>query len=331
MRKKRMNNRTSQNNRNRRKRAATAVLSLLLLGAELSACASGDDGIPESDRVVNIVATNFALYDFARLYEDENIRASMLIAPGSESHDFEATLSDVAVISEADIFLYAGGESDDWTDALFDSLGDAGESVLRINALEYIETLGGESASAEHPHGEDDHEDCDEHTWTSIPNAVALIEEIGRAVQQIDETKVPSPRVKTYVADLLALDAEYRTAVENAARTEIVVADRFPFTHLAEEYGLSWLAAFDGCSSNTEVPLAVLQNLIQEVREQEIPVVFYIEFSDQTAANAVRDETGAEALPLHSCHNVTKEEFEAGVSYLDLMRQNLENLKKALY
>lgn len=325
-----MKNRTSPNNKNPLTRAAAAVLSLLLLGAGLSACASGD-GIPKSDRDVHIVATNFALYDFARLYEDEHIRASMLIAPGSESHDFEATLSDVAVVSEADIFLYAGGESDDWVDAVFDSLGDAGESVLRINALEYIETLGGESASEEHPHGENDHEDCDEHTWTSIPNAVALIEEIGRAVQQIDETNIPPVRVQTYVADLLALDAEYRNAVENAARTEIVVADRFPFTHLAEEYGLSWLAAFDGCASNTEVPLAVLQNLIREVREQEIPVVFYIEFSDQTAADAVRDETGAEALPLHSCHNVTKEEFEAGVSYLELMRQNLENLKKALY
>jgi len=150
----------------------------------------------------------------------------------------------------------------------------------------------------------------------------------------VDETKDltdANPEIGAYLAELGALDQEYRDMVKNAVRTEIAVADRFPFTHMAEEYGLSWSAAFDGCTSNVEVPLSVISGMITEVETKKLPVVFHIEFSDMTAVNAVCEQTGAEPLLLHSCHNVTKAELDAGITYLELMRRNLENLKKALY
>ncbi|MBE6598037.1 MAG: zinc ABC transporter substrate-binding protein [Ruminococcaceae bacterium] len=305
------------------KKIAAILLSAVIMGG-VCGCAS-NDGVPVSDDAVTIVTSNFALYDFARVYETDGIRAEMLIAPGTESHDLEATLSDVSVISEADIFVYAGGESDLWVESLFASLGEGGENIIRINALELVGEL--------HEHTQEEHEhthEADEHTWTSIPNAITLIEEIGRAIQKTDETKALSPKAEEYVGELNALDEEYRSLTETAKRLEVAVADRFPFTHMAEEYGIAYSAAFDGCTSNVEVPLSVISGMIEEVKVKELPAVFYIEFSDRTAVDAVCRETGAVPLLLHSCHNVTKEEFSSGVTYLDLMTQNLENLKIAL-
>ena len=305
------------------KKSLSAALAALFLGMGLVGCTQGD-GIPDSGETVKIVATNFALYDFARVYENDRIQAEMLIAPGSESHDMEITLSDISVIGGADIFVYAGGESDKWVDAVFESLGAEGEDIVRICALDVVEGI-----EETHTHEGELHTAEDEHVWTSIPNAMELIRKIGQAIQQVDETEELS-EADSYLADLGSLDAEYREMTASAARKEIVVADRFPFVYMAEEYGMEYTAAFDGCSSNVEVPLAEINALIDEVKEKKLPAVFYIEFSDRTAVNAVCEETGAEPLLLHSCHNVTKEDFEAGVTYLDLMRRNLENLKKAL-
>lgn len=305
------------------KKSLSAALAALFFGMGLVGCTQGD-GISASGDTVKIVTTNFALYDFARVYENDRIQAEMLIAPGSESHDLEVTLSDISVISSADIFVYAGGESDTWVDAVFESLGAEGEDIVRICALDVVEGL-----EETHTHEGELHTTEDEHVWTSIPNAMKLIREIGQAIQQVDETEELS-EAEASLADLNELDAEYREMMASASRNEIVVADRFPFVYLAEEYGIEYTAAFDGCTSNVEVPLAVINTLIDEVREKQLPAVFYIEFSDRTAVNAVCEETGAEPLLLHSCHNVTKEDFEAGVTYLDLMRRNLENLKKAL-
>lgn len=309
-----------------------AILSVLFVVSGLTGCVSNDAG-KKNDDTVTIIATNFALYDFARLWESDGIKAEMLIAPGTESHDMEATLSDIAKIGEADIFVYAGGESDLWVSDVFEALGTAGESIICINALAFIT---GEAWTPhdheEHTQEEHTHEVIDEHIWTSVPNAIALIEEIGRAVKLAaeDTITVSSEKAEAYMGKLTALDGEFRSTVSSAARTEIAVADRFPFVHMAEEYGITYSAAFEGCSSNVEVPLAVINGMIEEVKAKELPVVFHIEFSDRTAVDAVCAETGAVPLLLHSCHNVTKAEFEDGVTYLDLMRQNLNNLKQAL-
>lgn len=310
------------------KRILTAGGAVLFTALCLTGC-MGNGSTLSDDGKVRILATNFALYDFARLYESEGIEAEMLIAPGSESHDLEATLADISAISSADIFVYSGGESDLWVDAAFASLGEAGESIIRINALSFI--TGEEYDSHDHEeHDHESHAEVDEHVWTSIPNAIALIEEIGRAVGEANGTNQTPDGAKEYIEKLADLDMEYRQAVASAKRTEIAVADRFPFFHMAEEYGISYSAAFEGCTSNVEIPLSVISEMIGEVKEKAIPAVFYIEFSDRTAVDAVCAETGAVPLLLHSCHNVTKAELDSGVTYLDLMTRNLANLKEAL-
>ncbi len=305
----------------------TIALGLVLAALGTTGCTGTADTTDPGD-TVKILATNFALYDFARVYVTDGVEAEMLIAPGSESHDLEATLSDISAISEADIFLYAGGESDLWVDDAFEALGEAGDSIIRINALEFI--TGETCEIHDHDHADHESHDLDEHVWTSIPNAIALIEEIGSAVKEADETKFSPDRAEAYIASLTELDNAYREAVSAAKRKEIAVADRFPFTHMTEEYGIAYSAAFEGCTSNVEVPLSVINGMITEVKEKALPVVFYIEFSDRTAVDAVCAETGAVPLLLHSCHNVTKADLDAGVTYLDLMTRNLDNLKQAL-
>ena len=315
------------------KRTITAGTAALLSLMGLTGC-MGNAPSHADDDTVRIIASNFALYDFARLYESDGIVAEMLIAPGSESHDLEATLADISTISSADIFIYAGGESDLWVDAAFESLKNAGEGIIRINALSLI--TGEVYESHEHHDHEDEnhahesHAEADEHVWTSIPNAITLIEEIGKAIEQADETKTIPDKAADYIQKLSDLDTEYRQTVSDAARTKIAVADRFPFTHMAREYNISYSAAFEGCSSNVEVPLSVINDMIGEVKAESLPAVFYIEFSDRTAGDTVCGETGAIPLLLHSCHNVTKAELESGVTYLDLMTQNLAHLKQAL-
>ncbi len=306
----------------------TLALSLLCIGTAGTGC-TFSEASAKNDDGIRIIASNFALYDFARLYETDGVTAEMLIAPGSESHDLEATLADISAIGDADIFLYAGGESDLWVNSVFESLDKAGESILCINALELITGECVEEHEHDHTHEDHHHEETDEHVWTDISNAITLIEAIGDAVKQADETKLTS-NADDYIAKLTALDEEYRLTVASAKRKEIAVCDRFPFTHMTEAYGIEYSAAFEGCTSNVEVPLSVINGMITEVKEKSLPVVFYIEFSDRTAADTVCWETGAVPLLLHSCHNVTKAEFDGGITYLDLMTQNLENLKQAL-
>ena len=133
-----------------------------------------------------------------------------------------------------------------------------------------------------------------------------------------------------YVKELESLDSDYHAVMASAKRKTIVFAERFPFRYLCDELGLTYYAALPGCSSNEEVSLSTVSYLIERVRDERLPVVFTIEFSDGRIAKTIADATGCEVLELHSCHNVSRADFDAGVTYLDLMRRNVENLKKAV-
>lgn len=312
------------------------ILSILLILAGFSGCASAR----QDDGKLRVVTTNFALYDFARAVCGDLAEVTMLISPEMEAHDFEASLADVAVIAGADLFLSVGSE--DWVDDIFTAIGDEGAAVNRITAMEHCEVYGAECELPGHDdHGHEDHgheehdhegEEVDEHVWTSIHNALSLLDVTAErmAAMDPDNAAVYSAQKQAYADALTALDAEFHEMTESAARKTIVVADRFPFLYLADDYGLTWHAAFSGCSSDTEPALATINELIETVKSESIPAVFVIEFSDARTAGAVAYETGAEILTLQSAHNVTREEFRSGITYLDLMRQNLEALRTAL-
>ena len=205
-----------------------------------------------------------------------------------------------------------------------------------ICAADEVETytekeLEGMQEEDEHDHNHEE-ESIDEHVWTSIPNAVKIIEKIRGEVAKLDPDIADDVKnnSESYISELNSIDGEIEECVKSAKRNILVFADRFPFRYFAERYSLECYAAFSGCTSNTEPTLATINFLIDKVREENIPDVLTTELSDRKCAEAVAGETGCGILQLDSAHNVTKEEFDAGVTYADLMRENLEVLKIVL-
>ena len=294
------------------------ILSLALVIIILLLSASCANPAEKSEKF-SIVATNFAMYDFARAAAGEVADVKMLLSPGNESHDFEATLADISAISSADLFVYVGGESEEWVYDVFEAIGEAKpESFCAIDEVETFEEEIIEGMAKEEDSGEIEE---DEHVWTSIGNAVALTNAIAEKIASLDPSSAETVRenAREYTEKLNSVREEMREVISSSTRKTIVVADRFPFRYLAEETGLDYYAAFSGCSSATEPPLSTVNYLIEKVKSKNIPAIFVIEFSDKKTASMVADETGCAVLTLHSAHNVSREDFDSGVTYADIM------------
>jgi zinc transport system substrate-binding protein len=188
-------------------------------------------------------------------------------------------------------------------------------------------------------HEEDDHEEdghspvLDEHVWTSPRNAKVIVAAITEALCELDGDKAEFYRQNAaeYLASLDGLDASFRAVGEGAQRKTVIFGDRFPFRYLTDAYGLSYFAAFPGCSTDTEPSASTVAFLINKVKSEQVPVVFHIELSNEKMADTISEAAGVKKLLLHSCHNVTRRDFESGANYLDIQKANVENLKEALW
>ena len=305
-----------------------------------------------------VVATIFPLYDFARQILGDDSRVTLLLSPGMESHSYDPSPQDMIRVLESDLFLYIGGESDAWVERTLEGGERPAGTALRlmdvVEALEEEEVPGAEGRGhshsqgdeADHDHDHDhDHEEgghdehsvygeleYDEHIWTSPPNAIRMVEAIADALCELDPAGAAAYRenAAAYEEQLAALDEDFRAVTENGARHELVFGDRFPFRYLVEEYGLAYAAAFPGCSGESEPSAATVAALVDHIKNNHIPVVFYLELSNHRVADVLAESTGAQTRELHSLQTVTREEFEAGETYLSLMERNLEHIKEAL-
>ncbi|MBR4351074.1 MAG: zinc ABC transporter substrate-binding protein [Bacilli bacterium] len=278
-----------------------------------------------------IIATNFPAYDFAReITKGSDIEVKMLLKPGSESHDYEPSPKDIISISKASMFIYVGGESDEWVDDLLDSIDTSNIQIVKmideVNAV-YEEKVDGMTIEED-----EDEEEYDEHVWTSPRNVIAISRAITDKVHKIDAENwsLYEDNFSSYRIKLEELDQNFKDVVNNSNRKELIFADRFPFRYFVDEYGLSYYAAFPGCSSETEASAKTISFLINKVKEDNIPVILTIEFSNKKIAKTISKETGTKVLELNSAHNISKEDFENGKTYLDIMNDNLEVLKEAL-
>jgi zinc transport system substrate-binding protein len=193
---------------------------------------------------------------------------------------------------------------------------------------------GGDILAVMLHHGEDHEEEVeyDEHVWTSPRNAQRIVRKIADVLKTVDPANAAEYEKNTvaYTAKLAELDASFQDALKGARRKTIVFGDRFPFRYFADAYGLSYFAAFPGCSTETEASAATVAFLIDKVRAEQIPVVFHIELSNEKIADTICEETGAKKLLLHAVHNVSKRDFDRGASYYSLMSGNVETLRTAL-
>lgn len=311
------------------------IISVILcMAAVLAVCCScGKTETKKDDGKLNVVTTIFPPYDFAKNAGGEYVNVSMLLKPGMESHSYDPTPQDIIKIQECDLFIYTGGESDEWVKDILESSDKKPKKVLAMmDIADTVEEETVEGMEKEEEENDGDEIEYDEHVWTSPKNAINITASITNALCQLDENHQASftQNMMAYRRELLQLDNSFREVADNAKRKTIVFGDRFPFRYLADEYDLKYYAAFPGCSAETEPSPSTVSFLIDKVREEKIPVVFSIEFSNGKVADTICESTGAKKLTLHSCHNVTQDEFDSGISYLSLMQKNVQALKEAL-
>ncbi len=302
------------------------ILSLLLCAVFLIGFAScGSEGGKEDNGKISIVCTLFPQYDFVRQLAGDKAEVTLLLTPGTDSHSYDPSPADMVKINECDLFIYTGDTMEAWASNIVGSLGE-NVSVLNLTkSEEHTHT------SAGHIEEEHDHS-ADPHIWTSPVNAMEIVHEICENLVKIDPANAEYYKTneESYLKLLELLDVEIRMIVASAQHKKIVMCDRFAMLYFCEEYGLEYIAALDACTSNTEPSPAVIVEITNAVRENKIPAVFCAELSNRKVAEAVAQQTGADVLELHSCHNLSADDFSAGETYLSLMKKNAENLKVAL-
>lgn len=319
------------------------TMAAVLLTSTLAACghaASADtksetSASPEAAKRPSIVCTNFPSYDFARQIVGDHADVTMLLKPGAESHTYEPTPEDLITIQNSDMFVYVGGDSDAWVDGVLDSMDNSKRTVFKL--MEQVQTVEeelveGMEETEEEEEGEEEGPEMDEHVWTSPVNAATIVDKMAAAIGKIDPQNQAAYEsgAQAYIAKVNALDAQFREVIDHAERKEIVVGDRFPFRYFCDEYGLTYYAAFPGCSTDTQPSAKTVAFLIDKVKEDQIPVVFHIELSNPQMADSIAEATGAKSMLLNAVHNVTDEDFNQGATYVSLMEKNVEALKEAL-
>ena len=330
------------------KKIIIAVLCMLLTAGALAGC--GEKNKSEKNADLSIVATIFPGYDWVREImgdEAENADITMLMDNGTDLHSYQPTADDISKISQCDLFIYAGGESDEWVK---DALKQAENKDMKvINMMEMLgdsvkteEVVEGMESEHDYDHDEDgDHHDSDqeveydEHTWLSLKNAEMICEAIENDLSSLDpENKdIYKKNSEEYISKLSELDSKYQKTVDDAARKTVLFGDRFPFRYLTDDYGLDYYAAFVGCSAETEASFKTVKFLAEKVDELDLPCVMTIEGSDHKIAETIIRNTAdkdQKVLTMDSMQSVTVSDLKDGKTYLSVMEKNLEALKEAL-
>lgn len=308
------------------KKILSILLSAVLLCLLFSGCAVKQ---PVDDGRLTVVTTIFAPYDFVRQIVGDRARVIMLLPPGVESHSYEPTPSDIIEIENADLFFYVSEHTETWVEQILSSLKN--EQVEKVNIAEGI---GVEIHAHNHSHHEEHNEECetDEHIWTNLSYSAKMIDFIAEKLSEKDGENADFYRAnaKKYADEILNLRQDFVSMISSSKRSEIVSGSRFAMKNFTTDLGLGFTAAFDSCVDNTEPSAAVMAKIIDKIKTDSIPVIFYEELTEPKIARAVSLETGAKMLLLHSCHNVSADELKKGETYLSLMKQNYFNLKEAL-
>lgn len=325
------------------------IFSILIIILLATSCATKTDNKTienNEDKKIKIVTTIFPPYDFYKNIGKDKIEVKMLLKPGQEAHTYEPTPKDLKDIQDADIFVYTGGENDEWVENIIKNNNSNAKFIKLLDLVDVKEEEVVEGMEIEHDHEEDNHDEneheneehehneheIDEHVWTSITNSIKIVEHLSNTLIELDadNKELYETNKNQYIEELEKLNKDFLEMVATKKIDTIIVADRFPFRYLIDDINLKYYAAFSGCSEETEADPKTIAFLIEKTKELNINTVFYIEFSDQKIANTIKEETGVNTLQLHSLHNITKEELDNNETYISLMYKNLENLAKAI-
>lgn len=302
--------------------AVCAVLTVLsLFGCIGSSGPSGG---------LKIVTTIFPAYDFTRQIVRDTATVTLLIPPGQSIHTYEPSAKDIITISECNLFIYNGGESDEWVDEVLASLD---RPIPKLRMMDCVSTLYEDTLHIAEP--EEGAAEKDEHVWTSPKNAVAIARGIRDAIISADHGT--SYDYETQCAELVEkltkLDADFTEFFETVPQEKklMIFGDRFPLLYFTHDYGIEHYAAFAGCAEDTEPSPGVIAYLVDKAKEHGADTIWHVELSSTATAEMLCENIGdAEPALFHSCHSVTSEELENGETYESLMRKNLETLKQRM-
>ena len=302
-------------------------------------------GLAEEAGKIRVVTTIFPIYDWVREIAGDtgNTEITLLLDSGVDLHSFQPSAQDILKVATCDLFIYVGGESDEWAeDALAEAVNPDMVVISLVEALgenakaeEIVEGMQAEEEEEEGEEGEEEEPEIDEHVWLSLRNAQVFTSAIADALAQKDSANADSYRAnaEAYGAKLAALDAAYAEAVDSAAHKTLLFGDRFPFRYLTDDYGLAYYAAFVGCSAETEASFETVIFLAKKTDELQLPAVLTIEGKDHRIAETIIGSTAdknRKLLTLNSMQGTTANDIEQGATYLKIMEDNLAVLKEAL-
>lgn len=341
------------------KNISKKIFGLILAGAVLiTGCTAKTEKKDKGDNTkgkLKIVTTIFPEYDITRAIAKDKVDLELMIKPGVDVHSFTPTPQDIKTVQNSDIFVYGGTEHDKWVENLTKSIDMKNKKVVKlVDGIQQLEEESVDGMNHEHHHDDEkedehnhdhkhekkdehDHKDesekeLDPHYWTSPKNAIQMVKTITNALveKDPDNAEFYKENAKNYIKQLEGVDKELHDVVDNAKIKKVVIADRFPFRYLFKDLGLEYRALFSGCSVESTASAGQIKKMVDYVKENKIPVVYHIEMGKGELAETVAKNSGAKVKLLHSIHTVTKEDFDKGITYIDLMKQNVEALKEGL-
>ena len=340
------------------KNISKKFFGLILAGAVLlTGCTAKTEKKDRSDKnkgKLKVVTTIFPEYDMVKAIAKDKVDLELMIKPGVDVHSFTPTPQDIKTVQNSDIFMYGGTEHDKWVENLTKSIDMKNKKVVKlVDGIQQLEEESVDGMKHEHHHDnkkedehnhdhkhekEDEHnhkgeeKELDPHYWTSPKNAIQMVKTITNALveKDPDNAEFYKENAENYIKQLEGVDKELHDVVDNAKIKKVVIADRFPFRYLFKDLGLEYRALFSGCSVESTASAGQIKKMVDYVKENKIPVVYHIEMGKGELAETVAKNSGAKVKLLHSIHTVTKEDFDKGITYIDLMKQNVEALKEGL-
>ena len=305
------------------KKVFFAVGAILIIGAFIWFLLNQDNKpIATDNGKISVVATIFPVYDMAKNIAGENADVFLMLPPGVEPHSFEPSPSDVANILKSDIFVYTGAEMEPWA---ADILAGQSENIVELDLSRGVSLIDPQFIE------EDEPMTYDPHIWLDIDNAILMARTITDSLKQSDPQNFDAyeSRFKNYESELQKIDAEYNTALATCQSRNLFYGGHYALGYLMKRYNLNYVAA-QGVSPDAEPSARDLADLVDQIEKENIKTVFYEELSSPRIAQTIADETDAQMLLLNAGHNLEKEDFATGISFFDILRSNLENLKIGL-
>jgi zinc transport system substrate-binding protein len=300
------------------------IVSFLFISFVTVSCEKRDGKVMTGKKKLKVVTTLFPLYDMAKNIGADKAEVSLLLPPGVEAHSFEPKPSDIVKINEADVFVYTGKFMEPWAEDVIK--GALNKKLVVVDASRGTKMIPGVFHDADEPAGA-----LDPHVWLDFDDAKLMVKNILRAFQLKDSASKDfyEQKANDYNTKLTELDTSYKTGLANCKAKEIVYGGHYAFGYLAKRYGLKYLAA-QGVSPDAEPTANDLVKLVEQIKKNKIKYVFYEELTSPKIAETIAGETNAKLLLLNAAHNVSRDQLEQGISFFDILKRDLDNLKVGL-